>query len=160
MAFLSAANRRFLDAVSHLLYANPFLSEMVSFERQALRGEATNEDPLWSASVSDPDRVRANTWLIMKRLTALLKTLRDDLAHGRVAADESELRLYEDGLLYSFYYKHYEQFVQATFGGKARDKGRWAFYRDFCEEWEHYFHVGPVTLPTGHQARHTFACYY
>ena len=87
MAFLTAANRRFLEAVSHLLYANPFLQEMVNFEREALRGEAIKEDALWSANVGDPDRVRANTWLIMKRLTPLLKTLREDLAHGRAAVD-------------------------------------------------------------------------
>ena len=160
MAFLSAANRRFLEAVSKLLYANPFLPEMVTYERQALRGEAINEEPMWSASVSDPDRVRANTWLIMKRLTPLVRTLREALAHGSAAADETELTLYEDGLLYFFYYKHYQQLVQATFSGKARDKERWAFYRDFCDEWQLYFQIANVTLPTGHAARHTFACYY
>ena len=160
MPFLSTANRRFLDAVSHLLYANPFLPEMVAFERQALHRETIEEDPLWSTSVSDPDRVRANTWLIMKRLTPLLKTLRQDLAHARTAADERELLLYEDALLYYFYYKHYQRFVDATFHGKARDKDRWGFYREFREDWNHYFHIANVTLPTGYQAPHTFACYY
>jgi DNA-binding NtrC family response regulator len=160
MAFLSEANRRFLKAVSHLLYANPFLSEMVTYERQALRQEAIDEDPLWSANVSDPDRVRANTGLIMERLTALIRTLRDGLAHGRTTAAESDLLLYEDGLLYYFYYKHYERFVQATFHGKGRDKERWAFYREFCDEWKHYFQIANVKLPTAYEARHIFACYY
>jgi hypothetical protein len=160
MAFLSATNRRFLQAVSHLLYANPFLPEMVTYERQALQGEAADEDPMWSASVSDPDKVRANTWLIMKRLTPMVKTLRASLAHGSAAATEGELTLYEDGLLYFFYYKHYAQLLQATFHGSVRDKGRWLFYRDFCDEWQHYFAIPNVTLPAGHQARHTFACYY
>ena len=160
MAFLSAVNRRFLQAVSHLLYANPFLPEMVDFEKQALQGAAIKEDPLWSANVSDPDRVRANTWLIMKRLTPLLKTLREDLAQGRAAAEESELLLYEDGLLYYFYYKHYEQFVEATFRSNGRERLRWVFYRDFCDDWKHYFQISGVTLAAQHQARHTFACYY
>jgi len=159
MAFLSAANRRFLEAVSHLLYANPFLPEMVTYEQQALRGEAIKEDPLWSASVSDPDRVRANTWLIMKRLGPLVKALREDLAHGRTTADEGELLLYEDALLYYFYYLYYKQLLQATFSGGA-SKARWGFYREFCEEWKHYFQIANVTLPTGPQAGHTFACYY
>jgi transcriptional regulator with AAA-type ATPase domain len=159
MAFLSAANRSFLRAVSHLLYANPFLPEMVTFERQALRAEMIEEDPLWSASVSDPDRVRANTWLIMKRLSPLVKTLRASLAHGE-AANPNDLTLYEDGLLYYFYYKHYQQLVQATFHSKARDKDRWAFYRDYCDEWKFYFELSNVTFPSGHQARHTFACYF
>lgn len=159
MAFLSPTNRQFLDAVSHLLYANPFLPEMVTFERQALRGEAVAEDPLWNNSVSDPDRVRANTWLIMKRLTPLVESLRAALAHNNVTPDETELLLYEDGLLYYFYYKYYAQLVHATFGAKGRGKERWAFYRDFCEEWQHYFQIANRTFPTGHQAAHTFACY-
>jgi hypothetical protein len=155
MAFLSAANRRFLEAVSHLLYANPFLPEMATYEQQALRGEAVKEGPLWSASVSDPDRVRENTWLVMKRLGPMMRTLHDDLAHGRAGVDEHELLLYEDGLLYYFYYRYYPEFLEATFLGK-----RWGFYREFCEEWKHYFHIANVKLPTGHQAGHTFACYY
>jgi len=159
MAFLSVANRRFLEAVSHLLYANPFLPEMVTFERQALRHETIEEEPLWSISISDPDRVRANTWLIMKRLTPLVKSLRQELARG-TTAHERDLLLYEGGLLYYFYYKHYQRFVDATFHGKTRDKERWAFYREFCEEWNHYFKIANVTLPTSDQARHTFACYY
>ena len=149
MAFLSAANRSFLRAVSNLLYANPFLPEMVTFERQALRAEMIEEDPLWSASVSDPDRVRANTWLIMKRLSPLVKTLRASLAHGETA-DEKDLTLYEDGLLYYFYYKHYQQLVQATFHSKARDKDRWAFYRDFGRRVAIlYFEIPNVTFPSG-----------
>jgi len=159
MPFLGAANRRFLDAVSHLLYVNPFLPEMVTYEQQALQRDAIQEDPLWSASVSNPDRVRANTWLIMKRLGPLLKTLREDLAHGRAPADQAELLLYEDGLLYYFYYLHYERFVQATFG-IGGGKARWAFYREFCQEWQHHFQIANVKLPTAHQAGHTFACYY
>ena len=160
MAFLSAPNRQFLEAVSHLLYANPFLPEMVTFERAALRAEAIDENPLWSASVSDPDRVRANTWLIMSRLTPLVKTLRDNLAHAATQPTEPELLLFEDGLLYYFYYKHYERLVKATFQSKPRDKDRWAFYREFREDWNYYFQIPNVTLPTGHQAHHTFACYY
>lgn len=160
MAFLSAPNRRFLEAVSHLLYANPFLPEMVTFEQQALRQDFIEEDPLWSSSVSNPDKVRTNTWLIMKRLTPLLKTLREELAHQRAAAHEGELRLYEDGLLYYFYYKHYERFVAATFSGKARGKERWSFYREFEDEWRHFFQVANITLPTQHRPGHTFACYY
>jgi transcriptional regulator with AAA-type ATPase domain len=153
MAFLNSANRKFLEAVSNLLYANPFLADMMAFERQALGSEVTEEAPIWSMSVTDPDRVRSNTWRIMDRLTPLLKNLRTSLA--RASANETDLRFYEDGLLYYFYYKHYEQLLAATF-----QKGRWTFYKDFLDEWNHYFQVANVALPTGHQARHTFACYY
>ena len=160
MAFLSASNHKLLEAVSHLLYANPFLPEMVSFERQALHSEAVEENPLWSANISDPDRVRANTWLIMRRLTPLIKTLRDRLAHAPTQPADADLLLFEDGLLYYFYYNYYDRWLKATFQSKPRDKERWGFYREFCDEWKYYFQIPNAALPSGHQAKHIFACYY
>jgi transcriptional regulator with PAS, ATPase and Fis domain len=128
---------------------------MMTYERQALGAQVIEEAPIWSMSVSDPERVRTNTWRIMDRLTRLIKSLRTSLG-ANSGASEADLLLYEDGLLFYFYYKHYEQFLVATF----QHKSRWAFYRQFCEEWNHYFRIPNCTLPTDHQARHTFACYY
>jgi len=159
MSFLNTPNRRFLIAVSNLVYVNPFLPDMMTYERDALGSEVTEEPAIWSMSVSDPDRVRVNTWRIMERLTQILKTLRASLASG-AAASETDLLLYEDGLLYYFYYQHYQSLILATFQQKGRDKDRWTFYRGFCDEWTYYFQIPGVTLPTRHQARHTFACYY
>ncbi len=159
MALLSPANRRFLAAVSKLLYSNPFLPEMVHYEREALGEEAIEEEPIWSMTVSDPDRVRANSWRIVDRLQPLLKHLRERLA-AEAEARESDLILYEDGLLYFFYYRYYQQLVLATFRHPAKEKSRWSFYREFSDEWSHFFHIPGVKLPTGHQAKHTFACYY
>ena len=102
MSFLNTPNRRFLIAVSNLVYVNPFLPDMMTYERDALGSEVTEEPAIWSMSVSDPDRVRVNTWRIMERLTQILKTLRASLASG-AAASETDLLLYEDGLLYYFY---------------------------------------------------------
>ena len=159
MAFLSSANRRFLQAVSHLLYANPFLPDILVYEREALGKDAVEEEPIWSLTVSDPDRVRANGWRIMERLQSLLKSLRESLAGGEQAS-EADLVLYEDGLLYYLYYRYYQHLVIATFRQGEKDKSRWLFYRDFCAEWKYFFHITGVKFPTGHQAKHTFACYY
>lgn len=154
----NSANRRFLGAVSNLLYANPFLPEISQYEGEALGREAAPEEPIWSLTVSDPDRVRANSWKIVDRLQPLLKNLRLSLS-GRATVLESDLVLYEDGLLYFFYYRYYQRILLATFR-QAREKTRWNFYRDFADEWNYFFHVPGVKLPTGHQANHTFACYY
>ncbi len=159
MAFLNPANRRFFTAVSNLLYANPFLPDILVYERKVLGEDALDEEPIWSMLVSDPDRVRANTWRIIDRLQSLLLQLRAALAAGE-KAHEADLILYEDGLLYYFYYRYYQQFVLATFRQQGREKSRWLFYREFCDEWNQYFHLREVKLPTGHQAKHTFACYY
>src|SRR5689334_3130399 len=110
-------------------------------------------------TVSDPDRVRANTWRIVDRLRPLLERVRALVAAG-MEAHESDLILYEDGLLYYFYYRHYQQLVLATFRQHGKERSRWLFYREFCDEWNRFFQVGDVRLPTGHHAKHTFACYY
>ena len=159
MALISAAHRRFLSAVSKLLYSNPFLPDILTYERDALGPEAVDDEPIWSMTVSDPDRVRANGWRIVERLGPLLKNLRDSLAAGQEATDP-DLVLYEDGLLYYLYYRYYQQLVLATFRQTSKEKSRWLFYRDFCGDWSHFFDVPGRTFPTGHQVKHTFACYY
>ncbi|HEX4230541.1 MAG TPA: sigma-54 factor interaction domain-containing protein [Bryobacteraceae bacterium] len=158
MPLLTRADRRFLTAVSHLLYSNPFLPEILVYEREALGADATEEQPIWSMTVSDPDRVRTNAWRIVDRLQPLLDKVRGALAAGETTT-VGDLILYEDGLLYAFYYRYYQQFVVATFQ-QHREKSRWQFYREFCSEWNRFFEIPGVRLPAMHQAKHTFACYY
>jgi DNA-binding NtrC family response regulator len=152
----TAAHRRFLTAVSNLQDVNPFLSGMLIYEREALGDEAEQEEPIWSFSVSDPDKVRANTWKIIDRLKPLLVSIRKALP----ALKEADLILYEDALLYYFYYTYYTRLLEATFQKQGNAKSRWAFYSEFAREWQQFFAIPGVTLPTGHQAKHTFACYY
>ena len=160
MALLTPANRRFLTAVSKLQDANPFLpEEMLVYERDALGDQMSHEESIWSMTVSDPDRVRTNTWKIIDRLKPLLSSLRATLALSAGVA-EADLLLYEDALLYYFYYRFYPQMLAATFTGQSKDRSRWAFYSEFSNEWKHFFAIPGVTLPTGHLAKHTFACYY
>src|ERR1700760_2534733 len=101
MILLSSVNRRFLTAVSELLYANPFLPDILVYEREALGNDVIEEEPIWSMTVSDPERVRANNWRIVDRLKPLLRNLRASLA-ASAEAREGDLILYEDGLLYYF----------------------------------------------------------
>jgi DNA-binding NtrC family response regulator len=155
---LSAANRRFLTAVSYLLYSNPFLPEILKHEKDALGREFVDEAPTWSMRVSDPDRVRANTWRIVARLRSLLHEVRERLIHS-AEANEDELLLYEDSLLYYFYYEYYQRMLSATFEDLP-GRGRWAFYADFKQEWRRFFVIDGVPLPGSHQPVHTFACYY
>ena len=157
--FLTGADRRFLGAVSNLVNANPFLPDILAHEREALGADVIEEQPMWSMSVTEPDRVRSNSWRIVDRLRPLLAKLRGALSAGTEASD-ADLLLYEDALLYYFYYRYYQQFVAATFRQAAQDKKRWLFYRDFCDEWNHFFHISGRELPTAHQPKHTFACYY
>lgn len=159
MAFLDSEARRFLTNVSKLLYANPFLPGILKLEQEVLGPEAVDEGPIWSMTVSDPERVRRNTWRIVERLEPILKRSRKLLASG-VSARETDLVLYEDGLLFWLYYRYYQQLLAATVPKAENDKSRWLFYRDFCQDWNNFFQIPGVNVPTGHEPGHTFACYY
>lgn len=155
MPFLTSPERRFLTAASKLAYANPFLPDVLLYEREALGKDASGEQTSWSFAVADPDRMRANTWRIVERLEPLIEKLRRALPEAQ--ANEADLRLYEDGLLFFLYHRYYVRLVEATF---RPGRSTWSFYREFKTDWQRFFHIPGVQLPTGHEAAHTFACYY
>jgi DNA-binding NtrC family response regulator len=131
------------------MYCNPFLEEILIYEKEALGSDALEEGANWSMDVSEPDRVRSNTWRVMERLEPLMNGLR-----GRLNADVSEAdrALYEDGVLFLFYYRLYPEMSEATFRSDGKTKGRWAFYGRFREEFREF---------TGlYDPAHIFACYY
>ena len=159
MTFLKLEDRPFLEAVSKLAYANPFLPEMVNWEREALGAEFAQEETVWNFTVGDPERVHTNSWRIQGRLEKLIPQLRRSLAEG-VRPTPKELSLYEDALLYRFYFAYYERMNEAAFQKTPQAPSRWAFYREFRDEWRHYFEIPGIRMPPDNQARHTFACFY
>src|SRR5690349_4084092 len=155
MALLTRREREFLQAVSRLAYANPFLPERTEFERAALGDDFVPGEPVWSRGVEDPERPRENVWRIYQRLQPLMDQLQQRVA-SKAAASESDLILYEDAALHLLYQRYYPRFFEASFGGTAGRPDRWRFYKDFVDDWA-FLEVG--RLPTGHQPAHTFACY-
>jgi hypothetical protein len=160
MPFLTPQQRAFLQAVSQLAYANPFLPERVDFERAALGDAFIPGEPVWSQQVHDPEQPRANVWRIVERVEALAAQLQARLAQG-AAAPEADLLLYEDAVLHLLYQRYYRHFFDAAFGPPAAtsDPARWRFYNNFLADWRRFFHVEGARLPTGHDPRHTFACF-
>src|ERR1035438_1139677 len=160
MPFLTPQQRSFLTAVSQLVYANPFLPERVEFERAALGDAFVAGEPVWSQHVHDPEQPRANVWRIVERLEALAEQLQARLGEG-VEGRPADLVLYEDAVLHLLYQRYYRHFFAAAFGPAAAqsDPARWRFYNNFLADWRRFFHIDAVRLPTGHDPRHTFACF-
>jgi transcriptional regulator with AAA-type ATPase domain len=164
MAFLSGAQRELLRAVSQLAYCNPFLTERVAFERAVLGGEFVEGEPVWSYRVEQPGP-RENVWRILRRLEPVAEQLREGLREG-APAREHDLVLYEDAVLHLLYTRYYRSFYDAGFGPDSAGNdpakpvaGRWRFYANFLADWRHFFAIDGVRFPTGHDPRHTFACY-
>ncbi len=158
--FLTGAQRDFLGAVSRLAYANPFLPEWVEFERAALGEAFVGGEPVWSQHVRDPEEPRANVGRVGERLEPLSEQLQLKLREG-VETAAADLVLYEDAVLHLLYQRYYRHFFAAGFGEAAEqnDPARWRFYNNFLADWRHFFHIDGVHFPTGHEARHTFACF-
>jgi len=156
MQLLSGQERTFLEAVSGVAYANPFLPELAEWERRAL-GDAFVEGPEhWSMTVADPLTPRANPWLIYERVEPLLGELRERLA-GASRVQREELALYEDAVLFYLYFRYTDRTYAVVTGGADP---KWDFYREFLGDWNRYFEIPGVQWPTGHTPAHTFACYY
>ena len=160
MPFLTPPQRAFLNAVSELAYANPFLPARVEIERAVLGADFVPGEPVWSQHVHDPNQPRANVWRIVGRVEALAQQLQARLREG-VEAQPSDLVLYEDAVLHLLYQRYYSHFFAAAFGTAAAqsDPARWRFYNNFLADWRAFFHIEGVHFPTGHDPRHTFACF-
>jgi transcriptional regulator with AAA-type ATPase domain len=159
MPLLNASERRILEAVSRLGYCNPFLPERVELERAVLGPEFVEGEPVWSFRPDAPGP-RENVGRIYHRSEPLLEQARTRLRNG-VEADNRDLALYEDAVLHLLYTRYYGNFLEAGFGAAARkpEAGRWRFYANFAADWKHFFGIDGVAFPTGHDPRHTFACF-
>jgi Sigma-54 interaction domain len=157
MRFISPTEKIFLDAVTGLASSNPFLPEHSAFERAALGSDYVEGEPVWSLPVDQPERPRENIWRIAARLEMVVSQLRERLRSG-VSARHGELVLYENAAERLLYQRFYAKFYDATFGAAARLPGRWQFYREFLSDWRHFFDSA-LGLPSGHDPRHTFACF-
>ena len=172
MAFLSRDERAFLESVSQLGYCNPFLPERVDLERAALGDAFVEGELVWSQPVMDPERPRANVCRLMARLEPFAEQLRARLGAG-ADARERDLALYEDAVLLLLYQRYYPRFFQASFGAGATNPSpaqreghggepphaRWRFYANFLSDWRRFLEMEGVRFPTGHDPRHTFACF-
>ncbi len=153
MSFISGTQRSFLKAVSQLAFCNPFLPERVQLERAALGPEFVEGEPVWSYRAEQPGP-RENVWRVQARVEPIAEELRNRLCDGGDAR-EQDLVLYEDAVMYLLYTRYYQRFYEAGIGNSAR----WRFYTEFRGDWRHFFEIDGVRFPTGHEPRHTFACF-
>jgi transcriptional regulator with AAA-type ATPase domain len=156
MSLLAEHERRLLEAVSGIVYANPFLPALAEQEHRALGPAFVAGPEHWSMTVADPRAPRKNTGLIQERVEALLDRLRQRLLEGR-RFRRDELALYEDAVLFHLYFRFNDRINTLT---TSASEPRWDFYRDFLDDWKRLFDIPGVAWPTSHTPAHTFACYY
>jgi hypothetical protein len=118
MGVVSKQERHFLSSVAKLGYGNPFLPERIAYEKAALGREFVPGGQIWSASVSDPDRVPPNVTSIYNKLASLMEVLPARLgAAAELGGDE--LAAYEESVHYLLYQRYHSRFVASP--------GKWRF---------------------------------
>jgi transcriptional regulator of acetoin/glycerol metabolism len=150
------AETPFLDSVSAIAYANPFLSDLADLERAALGAEYVAQPEFWSLEVDDPDKRRANTWRILPKIDHILDSVPLRMRRGARPTDR-ELVLYEDAAIYSLYHHVHDRLFELA---AERTTARTPFYRDFLDLWRERMQRSEFTLPSAHDPRHTWACFF
>ncbi len=146
---LSDRERALAEAISRLAYGNPFGTERLTWERQALGDEFTPFDIVWH---SRGDEVNPNLLRIAPKAEELATSLRQRLAGKRSAREE--MGLYRDLVSYVLYGRYQERFHSAILDPKAGERrAAFNFYRDFAEDLA-WFTDEPL------DAAHLFACFF
>jgi len=160
MLAINDADRAFLQAVSKLAYCNPFLPERIEYERDALGEDFSEAEPVWSIRVNDPERPRANLAKISARLELVCNSFRKRLVEG-TPVTESDLELYETGVLF-WLYRKYEETLHAAIVAELETKSeaRFDFYADFQRDWQHYFHIPDTGSRLAQDPAHMFASFF
>src|SRR5690242_1855753 len=102
---LNTEQRRLLQDISRLAYANPFLPDRVDCERAVLGNDFVEGEPVWSFRAEHPEP-RANVIRIAAMLDPLVEQLRARL-NSAARAGEHDLALYEDTVLHVLYHRNY-----------------------------------------------------
>lgn len=148
-AKLSDRERTLLEAVSRLAYGNPFGTERLTWERQALGSEFTPFDVVWHAR---GDAVNPNLLRIAPKAEELAISLKERLAGKRTSREE--LGLYRDLVSYVLYGRYQERFFSLIKDPKAGERrAAFSFYREFAEDIA-WFTDEPI------DAAHLFACFF
>ncbi len=149
MSLFSAAEADFADAVSRLIYANPFLPERIEAERDALAADFVREGSDWNlqpgneaAGVSPQPNlalIRRRVDLLVERITAAAPTI-----GGRHAANDAER--FADLVLFAVFHRYCARFDETIAAAEAVGAFRAPYFRDFAAEVERLLRRPGVTL--------------
>lgn len=161
MAFFEDADQRFAEAISRLSYCNPFMPARLQMEREALGDAFCDDGAVWSKRMH-VDGERANIQRLQERVQKIVTDARERLIQKEAAADERELVLYEDLVLYWLYHRYRENLRQSL--DEAQQKTgkpiKVAYWRDYARDFDAYLKIPGCVFPSDHDPSHLFACYF
>jgi len=157
MALLNPDEQKFLESVVKVSYANPFLTERIDYERQALGSDFDESQAAWNLLGDDPETQQANTRKIAERAYAIIARMQPQLKKG-LDTSRKELKLYEDTVLFLLYY-YYAQRFKDRIVNPQQDQP-YNYFTEFRHYWRHFFNHPVDHLPQQKEAAHIFACIF
>ncbi len=157
MAILNTEDRGFLEIAAKVSYANPFLAERIDYERLALGSDFDESQANWNLLGDDPETHQANTRHIAERAYSIIAGVQQQLKKG-TAASLSELKLYEDTVLFLLYYYYAQRFKGSIVNPEADQT--YEYFNEFRHYWRHFFRHPIKNLPSQKEAAHIFACFF
>jgi transcriptional regulator with AAA-type ATPase domain len=156
MALFTASDYRFAQALSRLVYCNPFLPERLNLQREALGAKLFPQPVVWH-KLTELDN-NPNLERLEKRARELAAGARQRLAEG-AAASEPELLLYEDLVLYLLYSSNRAALDAITAASLAQETppSPRPLWQRFLADFRHFLEVGGRTFPSGHEPARVFA---
>jgi hypothetical protein len=161
MRLFDADERAFTVAISRVAYCNPFLPERIACEREALGSEFVEAGAEWNR-YAESRGLHANITRLTERATGLAETCRGRLVAGCRPA-ESELRLYEDLVLFALYHRYFDRLttiMDAPAGAKGAAAPAGDVHRVFAADAARFLDLPGVSLPGGESPQHLFACFF
>jgi transcriptional regulator with AAA-type ATPase domain len=150
MALFEASERQFAEAISKLVYGNPFLPERIEYEKQALGADYRHDQQtVWSLIPNASTQRVSNIDLLVRRTDSLVRKVRDRLRRGQTASS-SELELYDDLVMHYLYYRSYEDwfdFPEPEQGHPRKISA--AGWRRFRKDYHDFLEPADITLPSG-----------
>lgn len=162
MALFNPADRRLVEAVSQLVYCNPFLPERIQFEQAALGEQFDPGDANWNVrpeSIGEHDH--PNVLLLLKHAEAVLDAARQKLDDKPIAGD-AEIALYEDLVLFVLYHRYREGFDRTMLDalGRGTTAKRVAAYDSFSDDAVKLLRLGDAAMPMADDLPHYFAAFF
>ena len=162
MAFFSASQKTFAQAIARVIYANPFRSERIEAEQSAL-GDAFEPVPApWNAQPGAEEH-HPNLDRLNAQAGALLESLKQRRRDG-ARLSEADWTLYEDLVLFVLYHRCAPRFSEAIQSAlnQERPVGRMPFFKEFATELNDAIGSGLDHLapPGVDPAAHMFAAFF
>lgn len=161
MAFLNRTERRQAEAIAQIGYCNPFLTERLKWERQAI-GERFQEGAavmnLPSTTVEE-EKVFGNFLLILKRAQELADAMRVKVLSGHCTREDDQ-RLYRETVLFTLYGKYFSLVNFSPEQRKSAESRQYEHsWQPFLKDYRWYLNIDGVELPGYFDPVHCFSIF-